>query len=89
MGICALLLYVKLIQCSGFPQIYCSIRRKQEWSQSTMGISTFCYICETYMVQWYSSRCMLDLDRWGDEFSLPWVNLHFAIYEIFQCRGVA
>ena len=38
-----ILLYVKLIQCSGLAEIYGQLE-KGKWSQSAMGICAFCNI---------------------------------------------
>ena len=41
-GYMCILLYVKLIWCSGFPEIYAQL--EEGWGQSAMGICAFCYI---------------------------------------------
>ena len=43
MAICGILLYVKLIWCSGFPDIYAQLD-EEWWGQSAMGICAFCYM---------------------------------------------
>ena len=42
-----ILLYVKLIQCSGIPQIYGQL-------EVVALVYVHSAICETYLVQWYS-----------------------------------
>ena len=41
-GYMCILLYVKLIGCSGFPEIYAQL--EEGWGQSAMGICAFFYM---------------------------------------------
>ena len=41
-GYMCILLYMKLIQCSGFPEIYAQLKERG-WGQSAMGICVFLY----------------------------------------------
>ena len=41
-GYMYILLYVKVIWCSGFPDIYAQL--KEGWGQSAMGVCVFYYI---------------------------------------------
>ena len=41
-GYMCIVLYMKLIWCNGFPEIYASL--EEGWGQSAMGICALCYI---------------------------------------------
>ena len=41
-GYICILLYVKIIWCSGFPEIYAQL--KEGWGKSATGIYAYCYI---------------------------------------------
>ena len=48
-GYMYILLYMKLLWCSGFPEIYAHLE-KGDWGHSAMGISAFCYILNSFSV---------------------------------------
>ena len=73
-GYMCILLYVKLIWCSGIPQIHGQlegVHLAQVYVHSS--------ICETYLVQWYS----IDLWSIGGGIHLPWVYVHSSTCEIY------
>ena len=58
-----LYIYVKLIWCNGFPQIYASL--EEGWGQSAMGIYALCYIWNWFGIMVFQ-RSMPDWRRgWG------------------------
>ena len=68
-----ILLYVKLIWCSGITQIY---------GQLEEGAFVYLHsaISETYLVQWLFHRYMVN---WRREIHLPWVYVHSSIRETY------
>ena len=68
------MLYMKLIWCSGFPEIYGQLD-----GVSLPLVYVHSAIYETYLVQWFSRDLCTIVGRVG--VSLPWVYLHSAIYE--------
>ena len=66
---------MKLIWCSGFPEIYGGLGVGVCLALVYVHFS----LCETYSVKW----CCIDLwlIRGGSGVSLPWVYVHSAIYE--------
>ena len=71
-GYICIVLYVKLICCSGIPQIY---------GQLAEGAIVYLHsaICETYLVQWYS----IDLWSIGGGILLPWVYVHSSTCQTY------
>ena len=75
-GYMCILLYVKLIWCSGFPEIYAWME-EGAWCQSAMGICAFFYMsnfCSVVVFQ----RFMLNWRR-RHGVILPWVHVHSSI----------
>ena len=82
-GYMCIMLYMKLICCNGFSEIYAHL--EEGWGQSAMGICALCYIWSLFGVMVFQ-RSMLDC-RSGVRVNLPWVYVHFAIY-IWNLFGV-
>ena len=75
-GYMCILLYVRLIWCSGFPEIYAWLE-EGAWGQSAMGICAFFYMSNLIGVVVFQ-RSMVDWRR-RHGVSLPWVYVHSAI----------
>ena len=82
----SILLYVKLIWCSGFPEIYACLE-ENFMSDLCMSVCQHLIymhsaICEMHLVKW----CCIDLCsiRGGDGFSLPRVHVHSSICETYM-----
>ena len=73
-----ILLYVKVIWCSGFPEIYAQL--EEGWGQSAMNICAFCYIWNLFGAVVFQ-RSMLDWRSGG--VSLSWVYMYSAVYETY------
>ena len=73
-----ILLYMKHIWCSGFPEIYAQLQ-DGGGGQSAMSICTFCYVGNLFDVVVFQ-RSMLRLEKGGGA-SLPWVYVHSSICE--------
>ena len=75
----SILLYVKLIQCSVFPQIYAQIRGGGGVSLPRVYVHSS--ICETYLVQcFFRDLCLIG---GGGGVSLPRVQLHSSICKTY------
>ena len=70
---------MKLIWCSGFPDIYAQLEVGGGVSLSLVDVHSAIY--ESYLV--YSFSRDLLLIRGGGGVSLPWVYVHSAIYETY------
>ena len=79
-GYMCILLYVKLLQCSGFPEIYAQLE-EGAWGLSPMGICAFFYMWNLFGVVVFQ-RSMLDWRR-RHGVSLPWVYVHSSLCETY------
>ena len=77
-GYICIVLYMKCMWCNGFPDTYA--RLEEGVGQSAM-VYVHCaiYICETYLVSWFSKD--LCLIGGGGGINLPWIYVHCTIYE--------
>ena len=73
-GYMCILLYVKLLQCTGFPEIYAQL----EGVHLPFGICAFFYMSYLFGVVIFQ-RSMLNWRKGA--VSLPWVYVHSSIYE--------
>ena len=81
-GYMCILLYVELIWCSGFPEIYAQLEEGGGWGQSAMGI------CAFYSVKliWCSGfpEIYAQLEEGVGGVSLPWVYVHSSVCETYS-----
>ena len=84
-GICALgYIYMKLIWCNGFPEIYAQL--EGEWGQSAMGICALCYIWNLFGVM-VVQRSMLNWRRGWGQSAIGISALCYIYMKLIWCNG--
>ena len=77
-GYMCILLYVKLIQCCGFPEIYVQL---EEGDMSGFSICAFFYMWNLFSVVFSIDLCSIG---GGGGVSLPWLYVHSSICETYS-----
>ena len=78
-GYMCILLYVKLIWCSGVAQIY-AVNQRRGWGHSALGICVLCILLYMKLI-WCSGVALIYAQLKGVH--LPWVYVHSSICESY------